>query len=106
MSAGPIEDQATKATSVESIPPKPETGEEYFGTKDSQSPNAARAAAGLPPFKPETTPEEDLIKAQHLFIEGLLNFLHDPSKVAQFAGEQEQYIRASMRYTGTKLGQK
>jgi hypothetical protein len=129
MGAGPIEDQATKAVqttqesqpvkavAVEGSPPPPQSGSEYFGTPEVNpfqpgTQNAARWEAGIRDFpqaaenKPASSPEEDLIKAQHLFIEGLLNFVHDRTQVAQFAGEQESYIRASMKYAQAKLDQK
>jgi hypothetical protein len=132
MGAGPVEDglikaqqeskpvtgpQPTIALAVEGSPPPPQTGGEYFGVPEVNpfqpgSQNAARWAAGVRDFpqetenKPATTPEEDLIKAQHLFIEGLLDFVHDRAQVAQFAGDQESYIRASMKYAQAKLDQK
>jgi hypothetical protein len=79
----------------------PGAAEENFGPQ-----NAVRAEHGLPPLKPAVSPEENLIKDQHLFIEALLDFIHNPSEVPQFAGAQEMYIRAQMAYAEAKLDRK
>jgi hypothetical protein len=114
MGAGPIEDQATQAVknggdagpksavAMEGSPPPPQSGGEYFGT------NEVGATAGTPETAKDVelySPEEELIKSQHLFIESLTDYIHSPN-VGMLAACQESYITAQTRYIARTLGKK
>jgi hypothetical protein len=109
MGAGPIEDQATQAVkngdagpksavAMEGSPPPPQSGGEYFGTKDENRPETANSIELY-------SAEEELIKSQHLFIEALTDYIHNMN-VGKLAACQESYITAQTRYIARTLGKK
>jgi hypothetical protein len=104
MGAGPIEDSVLKATAVEGSPPPPQTSTLYFG---SEVPHGVAPETEKAEVKPgsDRTPIENLMVAQHLFIEAQQKYIHN-KELAELATAQEAYILAQNTFISTLLGKK